>query len=289
MDVAVVTDSTADLDVEVGAAVAGIVPLTVTVADRPAVARASLDLAEFYDALRAGAPVTTSQPTGSAFLEVWRAAVEQGARSIVSVHVASGLSGTVDRARSVASDCPVPVEVVDSGQVSGGLALQVLAAADVARAGGDAAAVREAAAAIRRTTTSLVAVADIAHLRRGGRLVADRGRDVDVPLRSHPVLAIADGDIVPIGRARTWRRALARLASSVAAAGRPGEEWDVVVGHAAEPERAAALLAAVREHVAVGSATTVQFGPVVGAHVGPGAVGVAAAPATRAAASTPAA
>lgn len=287
MTVAVVTDSTCDLPVELVAAHGvHVVPLSVTFGTEAPVERSALTDATFYDRLTTDPrPPTTSQPTTRSFEQVWGAAAAAGAAQIVSVHVSAELSGTVDRATAAAASAPVPVTVVDSRQVSGGLALQVLAAARAAGRGADTAGVVAAAAGVRQRTTSLLAVDSAAFLRSGGRLgptgpAPGAGGDErrDRPLRARPVLGVVDGRIQPVDRVRTWRRALARLVDGVHA-GAHGARLDVVVAHAQASDRAAQLLTALRQRTEIASSVEVLIGPVVGAHTGPGVVGVAAAPA----------
>ncbi len=278
MQVAVVTDSTCDLPPRL-ADEAGlrVVPLTVAFGDAPTVGRTAVEPEEFYRRLATDErPPTTSQPSGPAFVDAWVAAADAGAEAIVSLHVSGELSGTVDRARSVATSAPVPVTVIDSRQVSCGLALQALAAARAAAAGGQVDEVVSVAAEVSRSTTSVLALDTIAHLRRGGRVAAAQSA-VDSALRVRPLMTVRDGRIEPLDRARTWRRAIDRLVAEVAALG-GDTPVDVVVGHALAADRAGQLARSLAAAVPVARSVEVVFGPVVGTHTGPGAVGVAAAP-----------
>ena len=130
MSVAVVTDSTCDLAgadaEELGVRV---VPLSVLFGDRVAFSRVSVTDEQFYEQLAATDELpTTSQPSAPWFEEAWADARDAGHEAVVNLHLSAELSGTVERARALAPSAPLPVTVVDSRQVSGGLALQVLAA-----------------------------------------------------------------------------------------------------------------------------------------------------------------
>ena len=277
MVVAVVTDATCDLSADdVARLGVRVVPLGVTVeVDGGGDRTGPEGIAAFYEALAGGTSVpTTSQPAGPAFLEVWREAAAGGADEIVSLHVAGALSGTVDRARATASRAPVPVTVIDSEQVSGGLALQVVTAARVAAGGAPRDRVVAAAEQVRASTTSLVGVDDPRHLRRGGRF---RGAGGD-GLTIRPVLALGAGGLEPVALARTWRRAIDAIVTTAAEAV-AGVPVEVVLTHALVPDRVARLRAALESRLEVVSERTLLMGPVVGAHVGPGAVGVALVPA----------
>lgn len=277
--VAVVTDSTADLPAEVVEDLSlRVVPMTVTFGNDEYISRLTITEDQFYERLRgADSLPTTSQPAPAWFEEAYADAADQGASAIVSVHVSSLLSGTCDLARSLAESAPLPVEVVDSRQVSGGLALAVLAAHRRAGDGGDLDAVAAAAREVAAAARVFFVVDSLDHLRRGGRLSGAQAA-LGTVLRVKPILAVRDGEVVLLERTRTWSRAVARLVelAAQAAAGAPA---DVVVTHAQAPERAAELAARVGEAVTVQRAMTAVVGPVVGAHCGPGTVGVALGPA----------
>lgn len=279
MSVAVVTDSTCDLPSDLAEALGvRVVPLSVAFGAREAFSRVTVSDEQFYAELAASDELpTTSQPVAGWFQEAWADAYDAGHDAVVSLHLSEALSGTVERARSLAGAAPLPVTVVDSRQVSGGLALQVLAAVRTASAGGSVDAVVAAADAVRQQTVSLLVVDTLTYLRRGGRLSASQAL-LGAALRMRPLLSVEGGRIELLDRERTWGRALRRLVDRAEeAAG--GEPQHAVVAHALAPERAAEVLAAVRERVEVAEHLEVVVGPVVGTHTGPGAVGVALAPA----------
>ena len=278
--VAVVTDSTADLPADL-AEVLGlrIVPLSVSFGDETFISRITISDRDFYGRLASADELpTTSQPAPAWFEEAYGDAVDDEATAIVSLHVSGALSGTCDLARAIGGDAPVPVEVVDSRQVSGGLALQVLAAHRVALEGGDVPDVVAAAAAVQEATCSFLVVDTLDHLRKGGRLSPAQATVGNV-LRVKPVLGVVDGAVELLERTRTWGRALDRMVELVAASVGP-EPAHVVVAHALAPDRAAELRGRLEARLEVAERLDVVMGPVVGTHVGPGAVAVAACPAS---------
>lgn len=282
MSVAVVTDSTCDLPRDLTEALGiRVVPLSVSFGERAGFSRVSVTDAEFYAELEASDELPiTSQPVAGWFEEAWADARDAGHEAVLSLHLSDELSGTVQRARSLAPSAPLPVTVVDSRQVSGGLALQVLAAV---RAADDGASVQEVLAAIdevRRRTVSLLVVDTLTYLRRGGRLTTSQAV-IGAALRMRPLLGVEDGRIQLLERERTWGRAIGRLVERAAEVA-TDEPQHAVVAHAMAPERAQEVLAAVRERVEVAEHLEVVIGPVVGTHTGPGAVGVALAPAALA-------
>jgi DegV family protein with EDD domain len=279
VSVAVVTDSTCDLPADLAEALGvRVVPLSVSFGSREAFSRVSVSDEEFYAELTASDQLpTTSQPVGAWFEEAWADARDAGEEAVVNLHLSDALSGTVQRARALAPAAPLPVTVVDSRQVSGGLALQVLAAVRAAAGGASAEEVVAATDAVRRQTVSLLVVDTLTYLRRGGRLSASQAV-LGAALRMRPLLGVQGGRIELLDRERTWPRAIRRLADRAAAAAEGPQH--AVVAHALAPERAAEVLAAVRQRVEVVEHLEVVIGPVVGTHTGPGAVGVALAPAS---------
>lgn len=279
VSVAVVTDSTCDLPRDLAEALdIRVVPLSVSFGEREAYSRVSVTDEEFYAELEASDELpTTSQPVAAWFEEAWADARDAGHQAVVSLHLSDELSGTVQRARTLAAEAPLPVTVVDSRQVSGGLALQVLAAVRVAAAGGSVEEVVAATSEVRRHTVSLLVVDTLTYLRRGGRLSTSQAV-LGAALRMRPLLGVQAGRIELLDRERTWSRAIDRLVERAAGEAADGPQR-AVVAHALAPERAQEVLAAVRERIEVVEHLEVVVGPVVGTHTGPGAVGVALAPA----------
>jgi DegV family protein with EDD domain len=231
-------------------------------------------------ALKEYLPVSTSRPSPAALLEVYEQAAAAGAEEIVSVHVSAEVSATYESALLAAKDAPVQVHAVDSRQIGAGTGYAALAAAEVAAAGGDG---HEAAAAARRRaeeTTTLFYVDTLEFLRRGGRVGAAAAL-IGSALAVKPILQIADGRIAPLEKVRTAGRALARLEElAVAAAG--DREVAVTVSHLAARSTAQSLADSLAERLAdrLGGreVRVCEVPAVVGAHVGPGLVGVTIAP-----------
>jgi DegV family protein with EDD domain len=277
--VAVVTDSTADLPRDLAEELGiRVVPLSVTFGSETFISGVTIDHAGFYERLGASAQLpTTSQPTPAWFEEAYADCVDDGLDAVVSLHVSSALSGTVALARARAKEAELPVEVVDSRLVGGSLGLAVLAAHQVAEAGGDVAEVVEAAERVRRHVTSLLVVDTLDYLKRGGRLTGAQAL-MGSMLRVKPLLHLTEGRVEVLERARTWSRALTRVADLVAEVGEAGPV-DVVVTHAVSEERADEVWERIEGRVEISRRLEASIGPIVGTHVGPGAVGVAVLPA----------
>ena len=270
--VAVVTDSTAYLPAGVAERFGiTVVPLHVVLGSWSGLEEVEVSPADVAAALgeRRG-HVTTSRPTPGQLAAAYRAT---GAREVVSVHLSAHLSGTVDSARLAAAQVApdIAVRVVDSGSIAMGLGFDVIAAAETARGGGSLEQV--AAAAEEARTTTLVYVDTLEHLRRSGRVRATSAL-VGAALAVKPLLGVRDGELVLLEKVRTFSRALARLEELAVEAAGDGEV-QVAIHHLAAPERAAQLEAELREALPHLTQLYVsEVGAVVGAHAGPGLLGV---------------
>jgi fatty acid kinase fatty acid binding subunit len=284
MPVAIVTDSTASLPVEV-AAERGIVvvPLQVVIGaevldEGPDGATPELVAA----ALREWKPVSTSRPSPAALLEVYENAARDGATEIVSVHLSGEMSGTFESAQLAARDASVRVLPVDTRQVGFATGFAALAAADVVAAGGSAEEAAEAARVRAEASSSLFYVDTLEYLRRGGRIGAAAAL-LGGALAVKPLLQIEDGKVASLERVRTSARALGRLEEL--AVQRAGDApADVCVAHLANPDRAAQLTERLGERLAANledrEVWCGELGAVLGAHVGPGMIAVCVAPRT---------
>ncbi|GAA4140071.1 DegV family protein [Actinomadura keratinilytica] len=275
--VAVVTDSTAHLPAGLAERHGiTVVPLQVviggTVRDE-----GQITSDEAAQALRQWHPVTTSRPSPERFAHAFKAAAGGGARAVVSVHLSAAMSGTVEAARLAAEDAPVPVRVVDTGVIGLGLGFAALSAAAAARRGADADEVAAAAEQRARLSRSLIYVDTLEHLRRGGRIGA-AATLLGSALMVKPLLSIVDGRIAPLEKVRTSSRAIARMEELAGdfAGDRP---VDLGVQHLAAAARAETLARRLRDRIPqVKDVYVGEVGPVIGAHAGPGMLGVVVAP-----------
>ncbi|MEU5878494.1 DegV family protein [Spirillospora sp. NPDC047279] len=234
--------------------------------------------AEAARALKEWHPVTTSRPSPERFAHAYKAAAGAGATAIVSVHLSAAMSGTFEAARLAAEDAPVPVRVVDSGTIGMGLGLSALSAAAAALAGADAAEVEAAALRRAELSRSLFYVDTLEHLRRGGRIGAAQTL-LGSALMVKPLLNIVDGRIAPLEKVRTSARALARLEELAVETAARYPSVDLAVQHLSAAQRAETLAAHLRERIPnVEDVYLGEVGPVIGAHSGPGMLGVVVAP-----------
>lgn len=279
--VTVVTDSTsylpAGLAEQLGVRV---VALQVRLGDRTGLEGIDVSPADVTAALRARVPVTTSRPSPAEFVEEYRQALAGGAESVVSLHLSAELSGTCDSARLAAAelggDDEARIRVIDSRSAAMALGFGVLAAARAAAGGGSVAEVERQARASLDSTRALFYVDSLEWLHRGGRIGAAAAR-FGTALAVKPLLHLSDGRIVPLEKVRTTSKAIARLVqlAVTAAAERP---VDVAVQHLAAPERAADLARQLRQALpTLRELYESEVGAAVGAHVGPGLLGIVVA------------
>ncbi|MFD1147349.1 DegV family protein [Saccharothrix hoggarensis] len=276
MSTTIVTDSTAYLP-EGFAERHGIriVPLHVAVDGRSRLDGVDFGPVELAAALGEHRRVTTSRPTPGELAEVYRSVLAEGADSVVSVHLSRDLSGTWEAARLAAEEVdPTRIRVVDSRATGMGLGFAALAAS---AAGGDGACAEEAAAAAAARVKMFFCVETLDHLRRGGRIGAAAAL-VGTALAVKPLLHVDDGRIVPLEKVRTMSRAIGRLVDLAASAAGSGPVG-LAVHHLAAPERAAELATRLDERVPGSTGCLIsEVGAVIGAHTGPGVLGVVVLP-----------
>jgi DegV family protein with EDD domain len=242
-----------------------------------------LDTDTFYDAMRSAADLpTTSQPSIGDFLAVWEPLLNDG-QDIVSIHLASGVSGTYDsalqaKARLVDDGLDDGrLAVVDSRTGCGGMGLVLLAAAACAQADGDVEAVAQKARAAREALGMWFAVDTLEYLRRGGR-IGGAAALLGSALKIKPILTFTE-EITPLERVRTSARALDRLVAYLESHKAAGADA-FVVQHVQAPDVAERIAARAREIFGTDPIFLSEIGPVIGAHVGPGLIGVGALPRT---------
>jgi DegV family protein with EDD domain len=271
----VVTDSACDLQPETAAAHGiRVVPLTIRFGDEELVDQRELSTAAFWERLLAGPHLpSTAAPSPGAFREAFEAAAEDGAEGVLCLTLSGGVSATYQSACTAAQAvaAQIRVEVVDTRTLTLGLGLLVLSAAEDARAGASLdELVRRVHERMARTSV-LGVVGTLDHLRRGGR-IGGAAHLVGSVLAIKPIIEVRDGVVEVESKQRTRAKALAYLVEKTAALA-PFERLGVVQGAAEDAEDfVARLVEAVKEPPPL----VTVLGPVVGAHAGPGTIGVCA-------------
>jgi DegV family protein with EDD domain len=271
MPIRIVTDSTCDLPAALAAEHAiTVVPLTITFGTESFRDGVDISATEFYRRLESADQLPrTSQPPPESFANAYRDLCE--AEGIVSIHISSKLSGTINSARTGAAtlDGGPPIEFVDSQMVALGLGAIAIEAARAAEAGGDLQAVAAVARAAIGRTRVIAVVDTLEYLRRGGRI----GRASSLLgslLDIKPLIAVEDGEVVPAGRVRSRAKAIERLIEAATGV----DASAVYVGAAGNPARAAELVERLRPRMPGAEFVQGDLGPTVGVYTGPNALGL---------------
>ncbi len=270
--VAIVTDSTAYIPAPVVEDHRiTVIPLTVNF-DDGSVEDGLGDLRAFFDRVErsAGFPVTSQPPLGK-FIEIYERLISEG-KEVISVHISSKLSGTCETARTAAGMvAPEKISVIDSQQILGCMGFLVLQAAERAAAGQDRQAVVKMVEKWKKEIRFYFVPATLEYLRRGGRIGGAEAL-LGTLLQIRPVLCIKDGQVEVLAKVRTWKRAIERILQEM-----PQDHTSLWVGmgHGLAHTEMLRIANAVKER-APGIAIDIwEMGPVIGLHIGPGAIGVA--------------
>ena len=235
------------------------------------------DFGAFYERLRSSeGAATTSQPSIGDFLAVYEPLLAQG-REVVSIHISAGISGTFEAAGQARERLIEEgkggerLHLMDSRSAAGGMGLCALGAATAAAAGADAQGAIAQAEETRNDLKMWFAIDTLEYLRRGGRIGGARAW-IGSALKIKPILTLEE-EITPVERVRTRARSLERLRGYAQQRHESGRDaW--VVQYIQDKETADALIEDCYEIFGGEPAFISEVGPVLGAHVGPGLLGV---------------
>ena len=276
MKVKIIVDSTADLSPALKEKVS-VVPLSVHFGEETYVSGVDITAEQFYEKLvESDALPTTSQPAPFLFEEAYEKAVSEGF-DVVCITCAGTLSGTNQSANIAAAEFPGKVHVVDSGSVAIGLGILTEYAMSLAEEGCSAEKIVLKLLQKREKIRILALLDTLEYLKKGGRIsstVALAGGLLNIK----PVLAINNGEIKLVGKARGSRQGNNLLVQEITKAGGVDFNLPVALGYTGLSDAllqkyiqdSAALWEEHRENLLVSI-----IGSVVGTHAGPGAVAVA--------------
>jgi DegV family protein with EDD domain len=269
----VVTDSAANLPADLVAEFGlTVVPLHLTIGDRTFRDGVDIVMSDFYEQLQDGEEVaSTSAPSMGDFLEAFRA-IPDG-EEIVCVTVAADVSATNQAARGAASELDRPIHVVDSLNASMAEGFVALEAARLARDGVACEDVVSRATEVARRSRILATIDTFEFLKRSGRVRRAQAYAATM-LNIKPVFRFQDGDAEGIARPRTRGRALERIVNETVEEG-AGRSIHLAAFHALAEADAKELVRRVEAEADVVESYVVEATPVIGAHTGPGLVGMA--------------
>lgn len=277
MKLAIITDSTCDLTADELARL-GVQRVPLYVSFKGETYRDWLEIGpkEIIEGVQAGADLpTTSQPSPQDFEAAFRRAAEDGAEEIICITISSELSGTYQSANIAKESVEVPVSLFDSRAASIGLGEMVKKAVGMRDAGSEPGDILSSLAAIRDSNLPLFTVASLEFLQKGGR-IGRASALLGSLLNIKPILSLEEGKIIPLGRARGNKKALAELVNQVKRH-RERFEGTLVLNflHVQDPEAAEQVRAAVeRAGIEYQGGGVYEIGAVVAAHVGPGTYGL---------------
>ena len=275
MAIKVVTDSTSDLPADVAESLGiEVVPLNVHFGSDVYKDRVNLMPDTFYDKLINGDVLpTTSQPSVGEFIDVYER-LGSDADGIVSVHVSEKLSGTMNSARlaSQQANADCPIEVVDTFQVSMGVGICAMEAAEVANSGGDMNQVILAARNAVTRSQCFFMLETLEFLQKGGRIGKAQALIGNL-LKIRPMLILQEGEVHPLGRERTRRKGIAKLVDTVAEL---APISGLAVMYSTGPDEAQTLAQNISKFMIEGrEPMMLQIGPVIGTYAGPDTLGIA--------------
>ncbi len=241
---------------------------------------ADISADDFYNRLEAMRPQipTTAQPSGGIFAELYRK-VAQAEKNILSIHISSGLSGTINAARDGGEQVKEEANVNhwDTLSLSGGERFQVLAAAFASKAGWAYNAIQERLAKIREKTEVIYTLDTLEYLARGGRIGRVKAL-AGALLNLKPVIRVdTDGKYTTVTTERTLGKSMKAIASHVAEKYGNKPVW-VTILHGRFGEKAETLAEEFKQKLNIAKMEVMRISPVLGVHTGPGIVGAAVVP-----------
>lgn len=272
----IVTDSTANLPNKLVAEHGiTVVPLKVLFGEDTYREGIDLSNAQFYRMLREAKRLpTTTQPSAGEFREIYARLADQG-HSIISLHLSSKLSGTISSAEAARQMLPdADITVVDTPWISLALGMMAVEAAKAVSAGWNREEILELIQNMSARMNILFVVDTLEYLQKGGRIGGAQAL-MGALLQIKPILYLHAGRIEPLDKVRTKRAAIQRLIDLAGDRLGPNPVAHVAVLHANTPNEGHALMESVRERFKPVESYLAELGPVIGAHVGPGTVGLA--------------
>jgi DegV family protein with EDD domain len=241
---------------------------------------ADISADEFYNRLEAMRPTipTTAQPSSGIFAELYRK-LAQVEKDILSVHISSGLSGTINSARDGGEQAKPEANVSywDTLTLSGGERFQVMAAALAVRAGWALHSIQERLEKIRAKTEVIYTLDTLEYLARGGRIGRVRAI-AGALLNLKPVIRVDnDGKYTTVSTGRTIGKSITSIADYLHDKYATTPVW-VTVLHGRFAEKADVLANELRAKLNVSNFEVSRISPVLGVHTGPGIVGAAVVP-----------
>src|SRR5512139_1099924 len=235
---------------------------------------------DFYNRLEAMRPATptTAQPSSGIFADLYRKLAEEE-KEILSVHISSGLSGTINSARDGGEQVKSVANVSywDTLTLSGGERFQVMAAALASKANWAMHSIQDRLEKIREKSEVIYTLDTLEYLARGGRIGRVKAM-AGALLNLKPVIRVdSDGKYTTVTSARTLTKSIQSITEHLYNRYNNTPLW-VTVLHGRFAEKAEILANELRGRLNIGKLEVARISPVLGVHTGPGIVGAAVVP-----------
>lgn len=277
--IALVTDSTCDLPQEI-LTLLGVtcIPLYVLFENKPLRDGIDITTADIFKGVDLGADIpTTLPPSVDDFLQIYQQLFDQGAKEIISIHLSSRLSNTVQHARIAAEQFSGRIVIIDSQTISGGIALQVMRARELIDSGLDMFEIRKELDLAKTDMSGRFVVDNLTYLQKNGR-VSTAGAFFGNLLAVKPLLKVEEGRIDSIGWVRGHSKVVGELVQFVQQYIRRHRKARIIYLYT---DGGAVLLPEIKALLSLlplSDRGTYSIGPVVATHSGHGTVGIGLEP-----------
>jgi len=272
--VKIVTDSTADLTSEICKKFdIGIVPYYLNYKGKSYKDRLDMKINEYYEKLKKMEIPTTSIPSIGDVLQTYDKAAKKGVK-IISLHISSKLSGLLNVANNARNTLKnIEIHLFDSLTASGGLALQVIAAARLAKEGKSIKKIIKRLEMIRNKMETFAILDTLEYLKRGGRVGVVEGFIGSI-LNIKPIVKVIDGELKSFSKARSISKAMDKVLENIKEKIEKNKQIEVAIMHTNAIERAEKLKRKMLEKFNCREIITLVAGPAIATHAGPGGVGI---------------
>jgi DegV family protein with EDD domain len=241
---------------------------------------ADISADDFYNRLEAMRPAipTTAQPSSGIFADIYRNLAEKE-KEILSIHISSGLSGTINSARDGGEQVKSEAHVSywDTLSLSGGERFQVMAAALASKANWAMHSIQDRLGKIRERSELIYTLDTLEYLARGGRIGRVKAM-AGALLNLKPVIRVdSDGKYTTVTTARTLNKSINAITEHIYNRYTQTPLW-VTVLHGRFAEKAEILASELRARMNIAKLEVARISPVLGVHTGPGIVGAAVVP-----------
>lgn len=274
MTIKIITDSTSDISIlELNSLGIEMVPLKVNFGSDTYIDKITITNEEFYQKLASSPTLpTTTLVNPEQFEEVFRKFSQD---TIIAILLSSKLSGTYQSAQIAKESCPdQEIYLIDSQNVSLGLALLVKEAVRLKEEGRDAVAIVNQLEVLKHKIRVYAIIDTLKYLVKGGRLSSGKGFIGGV-LGLKPMIQVKDGAILAVGQTKGFKTAIKKLCEIMKTEAKPNYDQEITFAHSNNLPVLNLLIEDIQNMHTIKSLSIYTLGSVVGSHTGPGTVGIA--------------